>query len=76
MKLIPENKGRAAVLLVILVLAAAVVAAMNLGRGDRPAPVDPAIQERAAAISASVKSPEPVPDLPVDKRPPRGPAKK
>jgi hypothetical protein len=75
MKLIPEQKGKAALYLIVILAALGGAAYMMYGRGEPARSVDEnqaAIEAQAAKINSTVQSPPPAPDLPVDKRPPRG----
>jgi len=75
MRFIPEEKGKAAAYLIVIVAALGGAAYMMFGRA-RPTPEaseeQAAIQEHAATINASIKSAPPAPELPVEKRAPRG----
>jgi hypothetical protein len=76
MRFIPQEKGKAAVYLVVILGALGVAAYLMYGRGGNSDPEaaaeQEAINEHAEKINATMKAPAPQPDLPVEKRPPRG----
>jgi hypothetical protein len=75
MKFIPQEKGKAAVYLIIIAAALGGAAYMMYGRGGPTPEVSEeqaAVEEHAAEINATIKSPTPAPDLPIENRPPRG----
>jgi hypothetical protein len=74
MKLIPDNKTRAAVYLGVILVGGGIAAYLLLAQRHEPPP-DPAtqaIQERAEAIQSSMSTRPQTPDLPVEQRAPRG----
>ena len=77
MRFIPQEKGKAAVYLVLILGALGAAAYLMYGRGGAPGTPEEraeqaAINEHAEKINSTMKAPAPQPDLPVEKRPPRG----
>jgi hypothetical protein len=73
MKIVPDDKKRAAIYGGVIVVALIVAIYLLFLRGGGSPEPEPEVLERADTINSSVQTPPPAPELPVEGRPQRGP---